>query len=223
MVARLVRFLLVHRDHGVPEDELFEAFWPGRPADAARRSLQVTVSAARSVLDIPGGATVLETGSRMYRLSLPPTARVDADDFERLARGALAERPGPVRRTALERAAAAWSGEPLPEERYAAWALVYRERLLDIRRELLRELIEACAAGGDAQGAIAAARSLVRLDALDEAARRDLIAAYARAGRRADALREFMELRRALVDELGVEPDAQTAALHGRVLAGETV
>jgi ATP/maltotriose-dependent transcriptional regulator MalT/DNA-binding SARP family transcriptional activator len=223
MVARLVRFLLVNRDQGVPEDELFEAFWPGRSAEAARRSLQVTVSAARSVLDVPGAATVLETGSRMYRLNLPATARVDADDFQRLAAAALGEPPGPRRRAALERAVAAWSGEPLPEERYAAWALVYRERLLDTHRHLLRELLDACSEAGDPPGAIAAARSLVLLDVLDEGARRELIRAYARAGRRADALREFMELRRALVDELGVEPDAETAALHARVLAGEPV
>lgn len=223
MVARLVRFLLVNHDQGVPEDELFEAFWPGRPAEAARRSLQVTISAARSVLDVPGGGTVIETGSRIYRLRLPASARVDADDFERLAAAALAERPGAGRRAALERAATTWTGEPLPEERYSAWALVYRERLLDIRRELLRELVATCTVGDDLPGAIRAARALVRLDALDEGARRELIAALARAGRRADALREFMELRRALVDELGVEPDARTAALHARVLAGEPV
>jgi DNA-binding SARP family transcriptional activator/tetratricopeptide (TPR) repeat protein len=223
MVARVVRFLLVNRERSVPEDELFEAFWPDREAAAARRSLQVTVSAARAVLDVPGAPSVLETGSRMYRLRLPASARIDADEFERLARAALAEPPGPRRRTALERADAAWAGEPLPEERYAAWAVVYRERLLDLRRELLRALIAAAERADDSAAAIHAARDLARLDPLDEGARRELIAAYARAGRRADALREFMELRRALVDELGLEPDAETAALHARVLAGEPV
>jgi DNA-binding SARP family transcriptional activator len=164
---------------------------------------------------------VLDTGARIYRLRLPASARVDADEFAQLARAALAEAPGRRRRAALERADAAWGGEPLPEERYAAWALVYREGLLDLRRELLRELV--ASAGDDTGAAIRAARDLARLDPLDEGARRELMAAYARAGRRADALREFMELRRALVDELGLEPDAETAALHARVLAGERV
>jgi hypothetical protein len=36
-------------------------------------------------------------------------------------------------------------------------------------------------------------------------------------------LRQFLACRRALVGELGVEPDAETAALQRRVLAGETV
>ena len=47
--------------------------------------------------------------------------------------------------------------------------------------------------------------------------------AYARAGRRGHALRQYLECRRALVDELGVEPSEETSVLQSRVLAGETV
>lgn len=47
--------------------------------------------------------------------------------------------------------------------------------------------------------------------------------AHARAGRRGEALRQFLECRRALVDHLGVEPTADTADLHERILAGESV
>jgi hypothetical protein len=51
--ARLVRFLLVHLGEPVAEDVLFEAFWPDRSPESSRRSLQVAVSRARSVLDPP--------------------------------------------------------------------------------------------------------------------------------------------------------------------------
>ena len=47
--------------------------------------------------------------------------------------------------------------------------------------------------------------------------------AYARSGRRSQALRQFLECRRALVEQLGVEPDAETAGLQQRILAGEPV
>ena len=38
--------------------------------------------------------------------------------------------------------------------------------------------------------------------------------AYARGGRRSHALRQFLECRRALVDQLGVEPAADTTNLQ---------
>jgi DNA-binding SARP family transcriptional activator len=68
---------------------------------------------------------------------------------------------------------------------------------------------------------VRAARALVDLDPLDEHAQRLLIGAYAAVGRRADALRQFLECRRALVEQLGIEPDAETLALQRRILAGE--
>ena len=47
--------------------------------------------------------------------------------------------------------------------------------------------------------------------------------AYARAGRRGHALRQFLACRRALAAELGIEPGAETAALQRRILAGDAV
>jgi len=76
---------------------------------------------------------------------------------------------------------------------------------------------------GNHSAAILAARRLVDLDPLDEGAQRELIAAYARAGRRAHALRQYLECRRVLSDALGIEPAAETAELQRRALAGERV
>ncbi len=44
--------------------------------------------------------------------------------------------------------------------------------------------------------------------------------AYASAGRRGAALRQFLNCRRALVEQLGIEPEAETLALQRRILAG---
>jgi DNA-binding SARP family transcriptional activator len=88
---------------------------------------------------------------------------------------------------------------------------------------VLAELADSCLEGGDLLGAGLRARDLVRLDPLNENGYRRLMVAHARAGRRGEALRQFLECRRALVDHLGVEPTADTAALHERILAGESV
>lgn len=223
VAQRLVRLLLVRREAPVPEDVLFEAFWPDKAADAARRGLQVAVSSARAVLDPPGAErTTVEVLERSYRLRLRPGDSVDVDEFERAAQTALAA-DGPERLPLLEVAAARWGGEPLPEDRYEDWAIAWREGLLDLYGQVLGALSDGHAATGDHARAIDASRKAVEVDPLDEGAHRRLMLSYARSGRRGHALRQFLACRRALVDGLGVEPAEETAALQRRILAGEPV
>jgi DNA-binding SARP family transcriptional activator len=154
-----------------------------------------------------------------YGLVLGEADVVDSVEFQHAAAKALA---APRPNTALlDRAAKLWTGEPLPEERYQDWATVWRERLIDRYAAVLSALAAACEREGNFSGAVSAARQLVALDPFDEAAHRQLMAAYARAGRRGAALRQYLECRRALVDGLGVEPTAATARLQARILAGE--
>jgi ATP/maltotriose-dependent transcriptional regulator MalT/DNA-binding SARP family transcriptional activator len=221
--ARLVRFLVVHAGESVPEDVIFEALWPDRPATSARRSLQVSVSRARGVLDPPGAAaSVIEGGERSYRLALGDGASVDADRFLAAADRALAASdsdPLPL----LDHARSLWSGEPLPEERYSDWAASYRERLVDRYLAVLGGLCDLHERAGEHFEAAQVARELVDLDPLNEHGHRALMTAYARTGRRGHALRQFLECRRALVDSLGIEPAEATASLQARILAGERV
>lgn len=220
---RLIKFLLLNREGFVPEDLLFEAFWPNRSEDAARRSLQVAVSAARTALEPPGvSQSVVEVRERAYRLALRQADAVDTELYEQAARAALADR-GPDRLPALQAAASLWDGDPLPEDRYEPWATIWRERLIDLHSDLLGALTELLLATGDPFAATAWARRLIDLDPLNEAAHRRLIVSFARSGRRGHALRQFLDCRRELVDGLGVEPAAETVDLHRAVLAGESV
>jgi ATP/maltotriose-dependent transcriptional regulator MalT/DNA-binding SARP family transcriptional activator len=222
MDARLVRFLLVHSGRPVPEDLIFEALWPGRSVLSARRSLHVSVSRARSVLDLPGvDESVIQSEGHAYRLN-PERGEIDADAFAAAAGAALGE-GGDGRRLLLERARSLWGGEPLPEERYSDWATAYRERLIDRYIAVLTALIGLRERLGDHDGAADLARELVDLDPLNEGAHRALMSAYARAGRTGHALRQYLECRRALVEELGVEPTDETSRLQARLLAGESV
>jgi DNA-binding SARP family transcriptional activator len=223
MAARVVRFLLTQGPVAVPEDVLFDAFWSDRPADAARQHLAVAISRARKVLDLPGAEqSVIEARERTFRLRLRDQDSVDAAEFERAAVEALATR-GPDRQGALERAAALWSGEPLPEDRYAAWSAPWRERLTEAYAQVLGALVEASEAAGRHHDAIRAAQALLAVDPLDEGAHRRLMTAYARTGRTSHALRQYLECRHALVTQLGVEPSAETSAVQARILAGEGI
>ena len=113
--------------------------------------------------------------------------------------------------------------EPLPEDRYAEWSMAWRERLLGTYSQLLAALIESHSAAAEYHDAIRAARLLLEVEPLNETAHRSLMLAYARTGRTSHALRQYLECRRGLVVELGVEPGAETSALHAQILAGEIV
>ena len=221
--ARLVRFLLVNLGGPVAEDLLFEAFWSGLPATSARNSLHVAISRARRVVDPPGAQrSLIESAERSYRLVLGERDSVDAEEFRSAARHALTAH-GDHRGRLLKHARSLWNGEPLPEERYADWATGYRELLVDNYTAVLAALVEAHESAGEHAEAAALARELVDLDPLNEGGHQALITAYARAGRTGYALRQFLECRRALVEQLGVEPSAATSRLQARILAGEPV
>jgi DNA-binding SARP family transcriptional activator len=223
LAARLGRFLLVHRETAVPEDELFQAFWPGKEASAARRNLTVAMSLARKALDLPGCEnSIIHTDGRMYQLKLRPGDRVDTDGFEAAAAAAVAA-SGPGAVTLLEHAEELWGGEPLPEERYAPWTFDWRERLNDRYTQVLGALTEAYTAQARPEDALRIARKRVELDPLNEYSQRELIAGYARVGRRDHALRQFLSCRRGLVEELGIEPSETTKRLQEQVLAGVPV
>ena len=219
----MIRLLLCRGGGPLLEDELIEAFWPDKTADSARRSVQVAVSAARAVLDPPGVEhSRLVSSERTYRLRLLAEDTVDADEFERAAAAALAATVD-TQRAALLATAAMWTGEPLPEERYAEWSTLWRERLRDRYSEVLAALSAAHEVAAEMPQAIAVARQLVELDPLNETAHRRLMVAYARTGRRGHALRQFLECRHALVLALGIEPSEETVALQRRVLGGEPI
>jgi DNA-binding SARP family transcriptional activator len=221
--AKLVRFLVIHRGTPVPEDAILEALWPGRSVSGARRSLRVAASRARRVLDLPASQrSAIEVAESTYTFALEARDRVDCEEFEAAGSAALAK-SGEARVPLLQWARSLWTGEPLPQHRYDDWATAWHDGLVDRYVAILGELAAHYATAGEHHAAIAVARELVALDPLDEAAHRSLIAAYARTGKRGQALRQYLGCHRALVEGLGVEPSEETSGLYARILAGEAV
>lgn len=222
VASALFRYLVIHGT--AHQDDLLDAFWPGRPEAGARRGLEVALSLVRGVVDSPGRAqSGVEKTGLTYRLQLAPGDRVDADEFRSAARTALAERDPSRRLALLEAAAAAWTGPPLPEDRNSHLYVTWRESLEELHVEVLAQICDERLRAGDGLGAVEAGRRLVDADPHNEAAHRRLMIAHARAGRRGSALHQYLVCRRVLVAEFGVEPAAETKDLHARILAGAAV
>jgi pimeloyl-ACP methyl ester carboxylesterase/predicted ATPase/DNA-binding SARP family transcriptional activator/tRNA A-37 threonylcarbamoyl transferase component Bud32 len=94
------------------------------------------------------------------------------------------------------------------------WQFFEAEGLSHALAESLQKLIHWYAGAGAFDEAIRYGRRWLALDPLHEAAHRELMAIYARAGQQAAALRQYDECTRILEEELGIEPEAETTALY---------
>jgi DNA-binding SARP family transcriptional activator/predicted ATPase len=97
------------------------------------------------------------------------------------------------------------------------WQLYQAESLRLSLGQVLENLVEARAAALQWDLAVADARRWLALDPLNETAHAVLMRLYAGQGQRAAALLQYETLTRVLADELGVEPGAETTALHEQI------
>ncbi|MFI2617612.1 BTAD domain-containing putative transcriptional regulator [Streptomyces sp. NPDC018584] len=216
----LLAALLLEPDRVVSLDALKDALWGGAPPASAHASLQNHVTRLRRLLDDPERLLAVPPG---YRLRVGE-GELDVRVFEhRVARtrAARAERDWARVVTCATDALALWRGRPLSglPEPLADHSLV--PRLEEARLLALEWRYDAELARGSGLAALAPELAeLVAEHPLREAFHRQLMLVLHRTGRQAEALAVHRELRRRLVEELGVEPGAAVGDAHQEVLRG---
>jgi predicted ATPase/DNA-binding SARP family transcriptional activator len=206
----LLARLALDAGRAVSPGALAEAVWDGDPPRDEQHALQSLVSRLRRALGDPALVTQERAG---YRLAVAPED-VDAVRFERLARdGSAALRAGDAAGAArvLGEAVALWRGVP------AVDALRLRDVHLTVRIDRLAAAVEL----HEAAEHVAELAELAAEHPLNERIAALRIRALAAAGRQADALAAYEEVRTALDDELGAMPSAELQAAHVAVLRGE--
>src|SRR5215472_5597133 len=210
----LLGFLAAQGAQAVSRERLADLLWPYQGSDQARHSLRNCLLELRKALG-PRAGSYLVADFASCRLQ---DAGVDLDRFERLSRS--------QNRAELQAAADLYRGEFLADfhidsEPFQEWLAAERDRTLVLICDILQRLSAAQDAAGEAEAAIQSGRRLVALDPLSEFGQRALMRAYARAGRRGEALRQYKSCAETLKRELGVAPDAETQALaHELARAG---
>jgi LuxR family maltose regulon positive regulatory protein len=207
---------------GVHRERLLDHLWPELPVDRGSRALDTTLHELRRTLDPlaaprSGGSPIVREGD-VYRLELGERDSWDAGDFARLA---APEDGTAADEGALERMLAAetlWRGEFLPDFPYEPWCEDTRRDLERQRVELLERLAGALLELGRPAAAIERYRQLVDADPEREGWHRALMRAYAQAGERALALRQFHACRAILRGRLGIEPSQETRELYASLL-----
>ncbi len=106
---------------------------------------------------------------------------------------------------------------------FEEWLFFQREQRRQETAVALKQLAGWCSEQGLFDQAIAYSRRWLTLDPWHEPAHQSLMWAFALAGRRHDALRQYQSCVDILNAELGVSPDPQTTALYNEILQGGVV
>lgn len=101
------------------------------------------------------------------------------------------------------------------------WLLAERERWRGRAGTILSRVIEGQMRRGRYSDALRHAQQLLQLSPWNEEAHRQVMHLLAWTGQRGAALRQFENCKRALEEELGVEPAEETVALYQQIQAGE--
>ncbi|MFF0225550.1 BTAD domain-containing putative transcriptional regulator [Streptomyces sp. NPDC004629] len=209
----LLTVLALRPGRTVPVGLLVDEVWAAEPPADATGALQALVGRLRRAL----GADAVASAEGGYRLAA--TAEdVDLYRFERLTGDglrALADGDPYKAAGVLDDALALWQGPPLADlpDRTAEAA-----RLAARRLDALRARHTAALALGHAEQALPELTALCDGHPLDEPLQALRLRALRDAGRGAEALAAYEDVRRLLADRLGSDPGPELRALHAELL-----
>ncbi|MGI9594558.1 MAG: AfsR/SARP family transcriptional regulator, partial [Acidimicrobiales bacterium] len=200
---------------------LLEAVWGDDLPRTGSRAVAYQISKLRTLLepDRVGQGSFIATTTDGYRLDLEPD-RVDLHRFHRLvgdARTCLNQDPSRSEGL-LDGALALWRGRPFADLGDPEFAEAETRRAERHHRLARRTMAEARIAQGRHVDTIVDLEAMVAEQPLEEALVQLLMTALHRAGRTAEALRSFGELRRRLSEELGIEPSRDLRRLEAGLL-----
>ena len=227
-ILALAAYLAVHsqdaRDVAVSRDSLVALLWPELEPERAHAVLRRNLSLLNKAL--AGEWLLIDR----HTVGIDPRAefRLDVDEFTRLVHDGLSqEHPqnleGDRRLADLEAAVALYQGDFLEgfslrdSVAFDDWQFFQAEELRQELASALERLVRSHLARDNPDAALPHARRWLQLDPLHEPAHRQLMQAYAQAGQRSAALRQYGECVRILNEELGLAPAAETTALYEQI------
>ncbi|HEY5629561.1 MAG TPA: BTAD domain-containing putative transcriptional regulator, partial [Candidatus Limnocylindrales bacterium] len=218
----LLAYLLLHAGEVVTTERLVDAVWGEEPPPTAAAVVYGYIRKLRAALEATSAS--LTTRSSGYVLEIPGSS-LDVACFERLSGlGRQALRSGDVadaRRT-LGAALALWRGDALDGLDGDGFIHAERTRLESLRLATRLARIDADLRLGGAADVVGELEALVREHPLDEGIRGQLMLALYRSGNQVEALATYQDIRRALAEEVGLEPSRSLQELEVAILRHDT-
>jgi DNA-binding SARP family transcriptional activator/class 3 adenylate cyclase/predicted ATPase len=216
----LLAVLLLNAGRTVSRERLIDDLWGESGPETAGKMVQIYVSRLRKAL--PSAA--IETRGAGYVIA-PDPGMLDLDRLEQLRRDARSALEGGRHAQASQlfrEAVALWRGPALAEFD-EPFALAERPRLEELRLSAVEDRIEADLVLGRHADLVAELETLVARHPLRERLLAQHMRALYASGRQAEALAAFRETRRALDEELGIEPSPMLRELERQILRQDPV
>ncbi|MEV4189268.1 AfsR/SARP family transcriptional regulator, partial [Streptosporangium canum] len=203
----------------VQAESLVDALWGEHPPAGAAKALHALVYRLRKAL----GSVAVESVATGYRLRVR-AEDVDADRFEDLAargrRELAADRPDRAA-ALLGEALALWRGPALADVLDAPFSGTAAARLEELRIAAAEDRFDAGLRLGHHTGILADLEAASAEHPLRERLAALRMRALHAAGRQADALGVFEQVRSTLADQLGIDPSEELRTTRLAVLRGE--
>lgn len=218
----MLALLLLHPNEVVSADRLIDELWGDDPPQDASAALHAHVSRLRKLLEPErdGEPRVIRTVPPGYLIQVADE-ELDLLRFESLVAEARARLDGGDAAGAaatLREALAMWRGRPLADLENEPFARDPIRELDELWLEAVELRLDADLATGRHADLLRELSALARRHPLREGVRRRLMLALYRSGRQAEALEAYADLRRTLVEELGLEPSRELRALQEAML-----
>jgi predicted ATPase/DNA-binding SARP family transcriptional activator len=241
----LLAYLVTEANRGHRRESLAALLWSGSDEKAARLSLRVSLSNLAKILapllcdqGEPGRSSsnvpFLSITRESAQINVPcGDCWIDVVQFDTLLANSDAHRHEEITRCPaciqrLMRAVDLYQGDflagfVLPDSPdFDEWRLLHQELRHQQALAALETLASHFAGLGHYEQAEHLARRQIALEPWREEAHRQLMLVLALSGDRSGAVAQYATCRQILVDELGVEPAEETAALYEQIRQGET-
>lgn len=221
----VLAILLLSQGWQVSRDVLVDALWGEDPPRSAAGTVRTYISRLRRCLDPVTGcqaAELLKSVGDGYAIDAGAVT-VDYEQFTgQVERARLTRSRGDLTlaATQLAEALGLWRGAPLAGIQ-GPYADSQRARLQELRTAVTEDRLSMDIESGGHLAAIVELRALLDDHPLREKLSELLMLALYRAGRQADALTVFHDVRCLLRDELGIDPGPGLRDLHARILRAD--
>jgi LuxR family transcriptional regulator, maltose regulon positive regulatory protein len=221
---RLFQYLLAYRGQYIARERIVADLWPGLDEARADRDFKVALNALYQALE-PGRAArapslFVARQQLSYGLNATAPLRLDVLEFEEgLLNASRNEALNPERAVLqYQQALQLYQGDYLPDAIYEDWASAERERLSTLYLSGATRLARLLLKAGQTVEMLIWCQRVLSMDACWEEAYRLLMRGHMANGNRPMAMRVYQQCEKALKQELGVEPMAETRRLYEKLL-----
>lgn len=211
----LIAYFILHRERGIPPQELIDLLWPDGEADLV--TLQNNISRARAALRDLGfsrGEQMISCRDGLYQWAPQLETSVDAEHFEHLYNRAAACHDVKKRLEIALSATALYEGDFLPEVAMESWCVHVNVHLHSCYLKLCRELVYTLSEDGRTEEALNICTKVIQLDPLAEDFSVEFVKLETQLGNTSKALEHYNYIRNLYRQTFNVSVSPEMEAAH---------